>query len=160
MYMKTSYTMTEEVIELLKDAEKKTGRNAMDLIHRALRMLIHDHTKLRKFMGTVEYQKRFDEDTGEPIVKHRVKFKMMKLENVIMQDMRRFCLKSISLLIAIAVKKYIAQIVTYYLAKYYEDKQDTCPPGNWINKEKHTENATCVIVWWGVPPNFMKEYFG
>jgi len=153
MNVKTSYMMTDEVIDLLKEAEKKTGHDAMDLIHHVLRMLIHDHKKLRKFIGTVEYQNRVDDETGEPIVKHRVKLTMMKLENRLLQDLRRFCLKSISLLIAIAVKTYLSQVVEYYLAKFYEEVRDTYLPGNWTYKEKHTEEATCVTVWWGVPPD-------
>jgi len=151
--------MTEEVFDLLREAEKKTGRDAMELIMHAMRMLVYDFKTERNRLGPVEYQKRVDDETGEPIVKHRVKVKMNKLENMLFQDMRRFYFKSISLLIAIAIKTYIDRVVEYYLTEYYEDRRDNYPSGNWMYKEKCTEEAVCLTVWMGVPPNFIEEFF-
>ncbi len=160
MYMKTTYCMTEDVIAKLQEAEKKTGRNKIDLIDQAMRILIHDFKKLRKkWDGTIEYQKRTDED-GKPIKKHRVKMKLLKIDNLLMQDMRRFCFMSISLLIAIAVETYLDEVVAYYCAKYYDDVADNYLLGNWSLHEKYTETGTCIKIWYGVPPNYMEEYFG
>ncbi len=160
MYIKTSYCMTEEVMAKLDEAEKKTGRTKIDLLDQAMRILIHDFNRLRKKRdGTIEYQKRFD-DNGNPIKKHRVKMKLLKFDNLLMQDMRRFCFKSISLLIAIAVETCLDEVVAYYCAKYYEDVADNYLIGNWSLHEKCTESATCIKIWYGVPPNYMEEYFG
>ncbi len=160
MYMKTTYCMTEEVIAKLAEAEKKTGRDRMDLLDWAMRILIHDFKKLRKkWDGTIEYQKRTDEE-GNPIKKHRVKVKLLKFDNLLMQDLRRFCFMSISLLIAIAVETYLDEVVAYYCAKYYEDVADNYLIGNWSLREKYTETGTCITIWYGVPPNYMEEYFG
>ncbi len=160
MYMKTSYCMTEDVIAKLQEAEEKTGRDKVDLLDRAMRMLIHEYKKLRKKCdGPVEYQKRTDED-GNPVKKHRVKMKLLKIDNLLMQDMRRFCFKSISLLIAIAVETCLDRVVEYYCAKYYDDVKDNCRTGDWSIREKWTETAACIKIWYGVPPNYMEEYFG
>lgn len=159
MYIKTSCVMTEEVYAKLQEAEKKTGKEVIDLLLHAIRLLVYDYKELRNKLGPVEYQKRFDEETGERIVKHRVKIKMHKLENLLLQDMRRFYFKSISLLFAIAIEKYLDMVVAYYLVKNYEDRKDNYPSGNWMYKEKCSGEATCTMVWWGVPPNFIEEFF-
>lgn len=159
MNIKTSYVMTEEVHDMLHEAVNKTGKEIMDLIFQAMLMLVNDHRELRNNLGPVEYQKRFNEETGEPIIKHRVKVKMDRKENVLFQNMRGFYFMSISLLIALAVRKYLPEIIAYYCTKYYEDKRDSYPSGNYIYKEKCSGEATQVTVWWGVPPNFIKEFF-
>lgn len=84
---------------------------------------------------------------------------MMKLENFLLQDMRRYYFKSVSLLIYIAITTYLDRVIAYYLAKFCEEQRDNYPYLNYTYKEKCTEEAICVTVWWGVPPNFMKEYF-
>ena len=138
---------------MIKEAERKTGRDAMEIIFEAMRMLVHDYKTLRNILRTVEYQKRVDEETGEPIVKRRVKVKMCKLEHVLFQDMRRCFLKSVSLLVAIAIKTYLSRVVAFFLAKCSKDVEDNYPGANYAHKEKCAGEAICVTIWWGVPPN-------
>ncbi|MCX7679361.1 MAG: hypothetical protein N2316_09080 [Spirochaetes bacterium] len=159
MDFKTTYMMTEEVLCRVNDAAKKTGRDAMELILHAMRLLVNDCRNLRHQLGPVEYQKRLDDQTGEKIVKRRVKVKMDRRENMLFQDMRRFYFMSISLLIAIAVRRYLDRVVAYYLAEFYEEREDSYPSGNWMYKEKCTETAIAMTVWYGVPPNFWEEFF-
>lgn len=159
MRYRTTYMMTQDTIDKLQMAENKTKVDSMELIIHAMRMLIHEFEKVRNHLGPVEYQKRFDEQSGEKIIKYRVKVTMDRRENIQFQDMRRFYFKSISLLIAIAINRYLDRIIEYYLAKFFEDRRDNYPSGNWIYKEKCTENATCIKIWFGAPPNILKELF-
>lgn len=92
MNCKTSYVMTEEVFDMLQDAARKTGQEMIYLLFHTMLLLIYDHKALRNALGPVEYQKRCDEETGERIVKRRVKVTMDRRMNVVFQDMRRFYL--------------------------------------------------------------------
>ncbi len=75
--IKTTYTMTKEVLLLLKDAEKRTGWAMIDLIIAVMRYAMRHHVKYEREHGRIAYQRRLDED-GMPILKLRVKVKFLK----------------------------------------------------------------------------------
>lgn len=158
MSITTTFVMTDETRVLLKEASEKTGKEAGILIEKALELLILHHKNLRNLKGAVEYQKRIDEEKGVPIVKYRVKVKID--ENIFgkAQYMRVFYLKSISLLIALAVKMYIDLIVVHFLANFCREVSDNFLSNLFTKREFCAEESTLLTIWWGEKPENSEDY--
>ncbi len=148
----TTYMMRKEVLELLNEAVKKTGRSREDIIMLVMREMLAHHRRYQNEEGRIRYQERFDETTGLPVPKKRIKVRFWEREYKYFQDMRRVFLISISHAIAKAVFEYISIIVDL-LMKYQDEDVDTYPYCNYAIIEKCIENITTFHIWWGLPPN-------
>ncbi len=154
MNIKTTYVMCDEVIGLLAEAEEKTKYQKEELLVKAMRKMMKDYERYERDAGRIEYQKRFDEETGEQIIKHRVKMRLLIREYNYFQDMRKFFRRSISLVMAIAVYTYLAEIVEKILQKDYEALHaDNYPFECYAIMGKCIENIPTWRIWWGVPPD-------
>jgi len=154
MYIDTTYVMREEVISLLISAEEQTSYSREELLVMAMRKMMKDHEAFERDEGRIEYQKRFDEKTGMRIIKHRVKMRLLIREYNYFQDMRKFFRRSISLVMAIAVFTYLAEIVEKILKKDYEALHaNNYPFECYAVMGKCIENIPTWRIWWGVPPD-------
>ncbi len=152
MRIKTTLVMSNEVIDLLDEAEQKTGKDRMMLALRAVGKMITCKENFIRKTGRTEYQKRFDKITGKRIVKRRVKVKMLESEYDYLQDSRKVFRRSISLVVAIAVKLYISDIVDEIMTNKGAS-EDNYPLANYAIIEKCIENITTFHIWWGIPPD-------
>ncbi len=154
MFIDTTYVMCEDVIALLAEAEEKTKRPKEELLVLAMRMMLKDSEAYFRTDGRIEYQKRIDNDTGKKIKKHRVKMKVNFREYDYYQDMRRIFRRSISLVMAIAVRTYIAIIVEAIVNKTEKTVlADTYPFENYAIFINRICYAQTFRIWWGVPAN-------
>jgi len=154
MMIDTTYVMCEEVIALLAEAEEKTGYTKEELVVMVMRKMMRNHEAYERDEGRIEYQKRFDDKTGERIFKRRVKMQFLIREYNYFQDMRRVFRRSISLIMAIGIYTYLAEIVEKILNKDYKAIQaDNYPFEGYAIMGKCIENITTYRIWWGVPPN-------
>ncbi len=154
MNIYTTYVMCDEIIALLEEAEEKTKLPKEELLVQAMRKMMKDYEDYERTEGRIEYQKRFDEETGERIRKQRVKMKVHSFDYNYYQDMRRIFRRSISLVMAIAVFTYLAEIVEKILNKEIEAVLvDTYPFQNYAIIGKCIENNPTWRIWWGVPSN-------
>ncbi len=143
--------MCDEVCEALTEAREKTGWEWTKLVVGVMRMMLRNHTKFTREHGRVEYQKRYDEYTGEKIKKQRVKVEVIEREYDYFQDMRKIFRRSISLIIAIAVTHYLPALVEKILNDDYDEEVDTYPYKNYAIIEKCIDNITTFRIWWGLP---------
>jgi len=148
----TTYTMRLEVIKLLKKAVKKTKRRKEVIITLAIREMLKDQKKYQREGGRIENQARFDEETGLPIPKKRVKVRFLEREYLYFQDAKRVFLRSISHIIAIAIFTHLEKIIALLLT-IKDGSWDFYPFCNYAIIEKRIENITTFHIWWGVPPN-------
>ncbi len=148
--IKTTYMMTKEVLMMLKDAEKRTGWTMIDLVIAVMRYAMRYHAKHEREHGRIEYQKRMNED-GMPIPKFRVKIKCNEREYDYFNDMRRFFRRSISHVIAIAVLKYLPDLVERIENGAYDEEVDSYPYKSCAIYDKCIEEATVFHIWWGLP---------
>ncbi len=154
MNIDTTYVMCEDVIALLYDAEEKTKRPKEELLVLAMRMMLKDCEAFFRMDGRIEYQKRVDEKTGEKIKKHRVKMRLMCREYDYCQDMRKLFRRSISLVMAIAVRTYIVKIVEAIVNKTADSVlADTYPFENYAISINRICYAPSFRIWWGLPKN-------
>ncbi len=154
MYIDTTYVMCEDVIALLDEAEETTKKPREELLVIAMRMMLKDYEVYLRMDGRIEYQKRVDEETGEKIKKHRVKMKPTIREYDYYQDMRKLFRRSISLVMAIAVRTYLATIVEAIVSKTADTVlADTYPFENYAIFWKRLGHAPTFRIWWGLPEN-------
>ncbi len=154
MYIDTTYVMCEDVIALLDEAEEKTKRPREELLVLAMRMMLNDSENYYRSDGRTEYQKRIDKETGEKIKKHRVKMHPTCREYDYYQDMRKIFRRSISLVMAIAVRTYLATIVEAIVNKTTDTVlADTYPFENYAISINRICYAPSFRIWWGLPKN-------
>ncbi len=152
MFIDTTYVMCDEVIDLLVEAEEKTKCSKEALIVQSMRKVMRNYEIYERGDGRIEYQKRFDEKTGEIIKKRRVKMVINEREYNYFQDMRKFFRRSISLVIAIAVRTYLAEVIEEILKNDAEGVHpDTYPFECYAIMGKCIENIPTWRIWWGVP---------
>ncbi len=152
MNINTTYVMCDEVIALLTEAEEKTKWPREKLLLLAMRKMMKDYEVYERADGRIEYQKRFDEKSGHRINKQRVKMRVHSFDYNYYQDMRRIFRRSISLVMAIAVRTYLETIVEAILSKTNDTVlADTYPFQNYAIMGKCIENIPTWRIWWGVP---------
>ena len=155
MYIETTYVMTDEVMDLLAEAEEKTGYDQITLVVLCMQMMQENHKEFLETRGRIQYQDRCDEKTGLPIPKHRVHVTILEAQYNYFQDCRKFFRRSISLCFAISVLTYLAIVVERILAeqKQGDISRDNYPLVNYAFIEKCKENITVFEIWWGLPEN-------
>ena len=154
MYIDTTYVMCDDVIALLAEAEERTKRPKEELLVLAMRMMLKDCERYHRSDGRIEYQKRVDAETGEKIKKHRVKMKVNVREYDYYQDMRRIFRRSISLVMAIAVRSYLGTIVEAIMNKTAKTVlADTYQFENYTISINRICYAPSFRIWWGLPKN-------
>ena len=158
MYIETTYVMTDAVMDALAEAEEKTGYDQIELLVRCMQMMQENHQEFLETRGRIQYQDRFDEQTGLPIPKHRVHVKIPETIYDYFQDSRKFFRRSISLCFAISVLKYLAIIVAQILAKKNDTEEHNYPDQNYAFIIKRKENITVFEIWWGLPENLEAVY--
>lgn len=149
--IKTTYMMCDEVQDLLLKAQEKTGWEWARLVLAVMRMMLRNHNRLMREHGRIEYQKRYDETSGMRIKKIRVKVKLQERDYDYFQDMRKIFRRSISLIIAIAVKYYLHELVERIINGDYDEEVDSYPYKNYAIIEKCIDGITTFRIWWGLP---------
>lgn len=149
----TTYVMRLDVLDILQDAETKTGKDREELITLCIRKMLKDYKRYLREMQRIEYQKRIDETTGLPVPKTRVKVRFWIREYNYFQDVRKFFFRSISLAIAIAIFTYLEQVIAEILCNACESDAGNYPYDSYAFVEKCIENITTFRIWWGLPPN-------
>ena len=167
--MKTKVNMDLKVYEVISDAAKKLDTSRAKVIQQVLEYFLKDHKKV-KFERNVEYQKSYielnenimlnDKQYSEEISsqKFKIEYKQFTLSlNEIQYEsftsMRQFFKMSVSLIISVAVKKYLKYLlpaenthVPHMGANYAQINF----PGYGLLVER-TNTGYKFTVWWGYP---------
>ncbi len=143
--------MRHDVIALLNDAARKTNLSKEIILTKALQFMLCTHRKYLRKEGRIKYQDRFDEKTGLPVLKKRVKLSFWQKEYDYFQDTRKFFGRSISFVMAIAVFEYLDLVIEELGAKKIDPIGDNYPFYGYAWIEKRIENFTTFHIWWGIP---------
>lgn len=143
----TTYVVVDSVRESLAEAVTHTGVKANALAASAMEMLLQSYHEETKGGGGIAYQERTPRGS-----KKRVHFSLGEMEYEFFNDMRKFFRKSISFLIAIAVRKYLPIIVERILNKVVALKKNNYPLYKYAIRRKCIENNVFWLIYWGLPP--------
>ncbi len=152
MFIRTTYVMRTEVLQLLLKAQEQTKLSMEQLLSHVLRKMRNRYTAYLQDDGRIQYQKRHDETTKLPIKKVRVKVKFLESEYNYFQEMRYFFKRSISLAIAIAVFRYLDEVLDEILNIHNDNLHEYFYPyENRAKFIKCIENIPTFKIWWGIP---------
>ncbi len=152
MFIRTTYVMREEVLQLLVKAQEITKLSMEQLLSHVMRKMRKQYTAYLLDDGRIQYQKRHDETTKLPIKKYRVKVKFVESEYNFFQEMRYFFRRSISLVMAIAVFRYLDEVLEEILKNDITSSHEYFYPyENRAKSIKCIENIPTFKIWWGIP---------
>ncbi len=152
MFIRTTYVMRTEVLQLLIKAQEKTKLSMEQLLAHVMRKMRTHHEAYLSDDGRIQYQKRHDETSKLPIKKVRVKVKLLESEYNFFQEMRYFFRRSISLVMAIAVFRYLEEVLEEILKFDNTDLREYFYPyENRAKFIKCIENVPTFKIWWGIP---------
>jgi len=118
MLVQTSFHIHVNIFNKLLRAEKRTGLPLLNIISEIMYQFAKDYRNNQIIQGTVKYQKR---DTKDNWKRFRVALEPDDYE--LFTDMRKVMKRSVSYLIALAVKKYLNRIINKILKKAYKFSQ-------------------------------------
>ncbi len=154
MNIRTTYVMRTEVLQLLAKAQEKTKLSMEELLIHVMRKMCKNYRAYLQDDGRIQYQKRYDEMTKLPIKKVRVKVKFLECDYNYFQEMRYFFRRSISLVMAIAVFRYLDEVVEKILNNDSSNLPvHSYPLENRVKIIKCIENVPTFKIWWGIPRN-------
>ncbi len=152
MNIRTTYVMRTEVLQLLLKAQEKTKLSMEQLLSYVMRKMRKHYTAYLQDDGRIQYQKRHDDMTKLPIKKVRVKVKFFESEYNYFQEMRYFFRRSISLALAIAVFRYLDEVIQEILNIDNDNPYEYFYPyDNRAKIVKCIENIPTFKIWWGIP---------
>lgn len=114
MRYQTSFYMNIVNYVKLAKAASRTGLNMQDLIIQAMYKYVKDYKKIQVANGLVQYQ---PVDKSENWRIFRVALAIKDYE--LFTDMRKVMKKSVSYLVALAIKKYLNKIVSELLKRIF-----------------------------------------
>lgn len=118
MLVQTSFHIHVNIFNKLLRAEQRTGLPLLNIISEIMYQFAKDYRNNKIIPGTVKYQKR---DTKHKWIIFRVALEPEDYE--LFTDMRKVMKRSVSYLIALAVKKYLNRIINNILKKAYKFSQ-------------------------------------
>lgn len=148
MSIRTTIYVRSNVLKVLDDLSLETGYSRTKIIHLVLNMAKNDRNMLLNGISAVKYQKK-DEDEKW----HRFHISFNEGFYDLCIDFRKLYRRSLSLILALALKKYEQKIREAKLIK----KGDNYPSNSFILVKHELEDAVLFIHTWGIPEE-MPEY--
>ena len=115
MRYQTSFNLHSLMYAKLAKASSRTGISMQDLVIQMMYTYAKDHNKMQVEEGTVRYQRYMAR--GEW---HKFRVALYKKDYELFTDMRKVMKKSVSLLISLAIKKYLDTIITKILKQIFK----------------------------------------
>ena len=138
--METTLNIHREIFNQITEAAQVRSISCSEMISYLLKEVIGETSEHGRLGSTVRYQKRH-----HPCDWHKFHAKVEEDMYEYWQDLRRLLKRSVSLILALAVKKYLSKLMK-------EKNADNYRFTYYLIKKKVVNNA---IIWkfiWGLPP--------
>jgi hypothetical protein len=141
----TSINIRNEIFGTLSRAAVKLSISRRDIIVRLLMRIMRNIDKHQGGFTSVRYQ-----PDGPGSGWHCFSIKLNPDENEFFSDLRKICKCSVSLLVAMAVEKYLNDMLEEKLKAIYNKS----PFVNYIIHRELVDRVICWRIYWGVPENY------
>jgi hypothetical protein len=147
---RTTLNINVDIFSRISTAATKLGKPRREVIVLLLMRIMQNHSMPHRGFTTVKYQPDDDKDKWHPF-----QICIRPDENEFFMDLRKFCKYSVSYLVAIAVEKYLDQLV---------DDAGGTGIHNYVyyrNYVIYREVVDGVISWrlyWGYPSEELKTF--
>lgn len=148
MIVETTLNLDTIVKLRLAGASKATGRERSWIITAAMKHLAKQSRSLFRDDGCVRYQER-----GEGTSWRRVHLSLDRRDYDLFLDMRKLFRGSVSLLVSVAVERYLDTIVERVLNGEFNEDTDNYPFQCYAIVQESIDNAIVWKIYWGLPAN-------
>jgi len=145
--IETTINMLDNVREAVDDAAIATGRTRSGVVVSLVRKVLKDHGFMTRFDQRVQYQ-----DRDETAVWRKTRVALAERDYEMFLDGRKFFKRSVSLLVALAVERYLDKLVEMLLSDDYDEDADNYPFPNYIIAKKMSGIVVGWHIFWGFPP--------
>jgi hypothetical protein len=138
----TTLNIHRDVLTQIKDTSILFDKAQREIIVLLLMRMMRNHYKFRKMFCTVKYQRK---DVKTNWRCFHIKFR--EDENEFFVDMRKFCKISVSYLLAIAVNKYLDELIESFdkpVDNYHRFK-------DYVLLHEEVEGVFSWRIYWGFP---------
>jgi hypothetical protein len=149
MDIETTINLNSYIFSLISRAAMLTGLSKRDIISCVMRRLGDDYEKMTITWARVRYQKR-DENPKW----HLIHITLKPDEYEYFLDLRKVFKFSVSCLIAIAVEKYLDEIM-----KILNENIDNYRYCNYLFTRRIIDGVVCWILSWGIPRRLIADYY-
>ncbi len=148
MRIETSINTTLESREALFDAAHASGRTLSWIVIQLMKQMMKNYRALVRSHQNVQRQ---DPDKDEQW--HAVHICMDTRDHDLFMDMRKFFRRTVSLLVAMAIREYLHRWLRKLCAGKLNEITDNYPFNNYFIVLHPMEGALCWKIYWGKPVN-------
>ncbi len=145
--IETTINMRDTVLFAVDNAARASGKTRSGVLVILLRKVLKDHGFMTRFDKRVQYQEK-----DETAVWEKAHVYLTERDYELFLDGRRFFKRSVSLLIALAVERYLDKLVELLLSESYDEEADNYPLPNYIIAKKMSGSVVGWHIFWGFPP--------
>ncbi len=144
----TTVNLPVDIKAKLEGAAAATGRSRSWLIANVVKQLVKRPGDMVRFSGGVQYQDEADEGSWRTV---HVSFQERDYDLFV--DSRKFCRRSVSLLVSIAIVRFLDLLVIRLLNGEYDEEADNYPLQSYAIVQEFVGKAICWKIFWGIPEN-------
>jgi hypothetical protein len=145
---RTTLNIHTDVMTQISHAATKINKSQRDIIVMLLIRIVQNHSGLQRGFTTVKYQP----DAGKEAW-HKFHICYRSDENEYFGDLRRFCKYSVSYLVAIAVEKYLDQLIG---DKTEKGRDNYACFRNYVLYQEVVDGILSWRIYWGFPLEELK----
>ena len=146
MHINTTAYLDNDIRQTIDNEARARGVERSSLVVSLMRRVMKEYGKKTRYGRTVQYQEKNTEGN-----RRCVHLSLAGRDYECFVDMRKFFKRSVSLLIAYAVARYLDEVLEEFKFdrnKYYTDNNLF---NNYLFSYKGTENYVCWTISWGIP---------
>jgi hypothetical protein len=144
MFIETTLHINNIILEMLNRGAAITGRSRTFIIKLLMQRVMKDNQKLLKSYSRIKYQERDLKENW-----HRLHIIMNEYEYEYYLDMRKFFKMSVSFILALAVRRYLDEILNELLHRNIDT--DNYLYRNYIFIKKTIDEVISWQIYWGIP---------
>lgn len=145
MFIDTTMNLDREVLARLDSAAEMLGVSRRHLVSSLLGFAPRRACAAAGASDRVRYQERRDKGKW-----YKLHVRLRKDEYEFFSDLRKVMKMSVSFIIAWAIEQYLEE-----LSEQMKDDVDKYRYRNYAIMSKIIGNVTCLIIYWGIPPNLI-----
>ncbi|MFC1671353.1 hypothetical protein ACFL20_13250 [Spirochaetota bacterium] len=139
--IETTININNEILELVSITAKKTGLSRTRIITNLLKQVMNDNWKKIPTSCSIKYQNKDPKQNW-----HKFHIRIREDDYEYFLDLRKLLKKSVSYILAYAVREYISEIRKGKLTDNYLYR-------NYVIVKEIIDNIICWKFFWGLPPN-------
>ncbi len=144
MIVETTVNIHRDILTILDRAVRVTGKSRNLIIKHLMQKMLRINQNMLQSCSRIKYQDRDIQENW-----HKVHIALNEYEYEYCLDMRKFYKRSVSFILADAVRRYLSELLSTLLDK--NDTTDNYRYRNYIFIKKTLDGAIYWQIYWGVP---------